>query len=92
MNDAGVNRAIAQLKRRDIGGLETLVRRYQVRAVRIAYLITDDQSEAEDIVQMAFLQMSAKIDQYDEMRPFEPWFMRIFINHSTQVAPHTSTK
>lgn len=72
MNDACINRAIIRLKRRDIGGLEILVRRYQVRAVRAAYLITGDQSEAEDIVQMAFLQVSAKINQYDQGLPFEP--------------------
>ncbi|MBC8253715.1 MAG: RNA polymerase subunit sigma-24, partial [Ardenticatenia bacterium] len=31
--------AIARLKRGDISGLEALVRQYQVRAVRTAYLI-----------------------------------------------------
>jgi RNA polymerase sigma-70 factor (ECF subfamily) len=86
LNDACISRAIAQLKRRDIGGLEILVRRYQVRAVRTAYLITGDQSEAEDIVQMAFLQVSAKINQYDEARPFEAWFMRIVVNYALQAA------
>jgi RNA polymerase sigma-70 factor (ECF subfamily) len=86
LNDACINRAIIRLKRRDIGGLEILVRRYQVRAVRAAYLITGDQSEAEDIVQMAFLQVSAKINQYDEGRPFEPWFMRIVANYALQAA------
>ncbi len=86
MNDACINRAITRLKRRDIGGLEILVRRYQVRAVRAAYLITGDQSEAEDIVQMAFLQVSAKINQYGEGRPFEPWFMRIVTNYALQAA------
>jgi RNA polymerase sigma-70 factor (ECF subfamily) len=86
LNEACISRAIAQLKRRDIGGLEILVRLYQVRAVRAAYLITGDQSEAEDIVQSAFLQVSAKIDQYDENRPFEPWFMRIVVNYALQTA------
>lgn len=86
MNDACINRAIARLKQRDIGGLEILVRRYQVRAVRAAYLITGDHSEAEDIVQTAFLQVCAKINQYDEGRPFEPWFMRIVVNYALQAA------
>ncbi len=32
-------RAIERLKNGDIGGLEVLVRRHQVRAIRAAYLI-----------------------------------------------------
>jgi hypothetical protein len=47
--------AIARLKRGDIGGLEALVRKHQVQAVRTAYLITRDRALAEDIVQTAFL-------------------------------------
>jgi len=46
-------KAIARLKRGDIGGLEALVRKYQVQAVRTAYLITRDRALAEDIVQAA---------------------------------------
>jgi len=40
--------AIARLQRGDIGGLETLVRLHQVRAVRAAYLIVGDTALAED--------------------------------------------
>jgi hypothetical protein len=34
--------AVRRLKKGDIGGLEILVARYQVKAVRTAYLITQD--------------------------------------------------
>ena len=47
--------AIAALKRGEVGGLEALVRRYQLRALRAAYLIVRDQALAEDLVQTAFL-------------------------------------
>ena len=43
--------AIMRLKQGDIAGLEALVRRYQVQAVRTAYLVTRDLPLAEDIVQ-----------------------------------------
>ncbi|NJL54335.1 sigma-70 family RNA polymerase sigma factor [bacterium] len=85
MNDPLVNRAITQLKQRNIDGLELLVKTYQVRAVRVAYLIVGDQVEAEDVAQKAFLQVYAKIEQYDDQRPFEPWFMRIVANFALQV-------
>jgi RNA polymerase sigma-70 factor (ECF subfamily) len=57
---------------------------YQLKAVRAAFLIVSDSSLAEDIVQTAFLHMAEKIDQYDDRRPFEPWFMRIVVNFALQ--------
>jgi RNA polymerase sigma-70 factor (ECF subfamily) len=78
--------AIRRLKRGDIGGLAVLVRRYEVQAVRTAYLITHDRALAEDVVQNAFLRVFQRIDQYDEDRPFAPWFMRSVVNAALQVA------
>ncbi len=72
--------AIARLKRGDIGGLEALVKLYQVRAVRTAYLITRDRSTAEDVVQAMFLHAFEQFAQYDAERPFGPWFLRCVIN------------
>jgi RNA polymerase sigma-70 factor, ECF subfamily len=76
--------AIAQLKRGDINGLEFLVRRHQLRAVRAAYLITQDRWLAEDIVQTAFLRVYERIHQFDSSRPFAPWFLRIVVNDATK--------
>jgi RNA polymerase sigma-70 factor, ECF subfamily len=84
LNDIRVCQAIARLKCHDIAGLETLVHLYQLRAVRAAFLIVSDSSQAEDIAQTAFLHMAEKIDQYDDRRPFEPWFMRIVVNFALQ--------
>jgi RNA polymerase sigma-70 factor (ECF subfamily) len=78
--------AIAQLKRGDIGGLEVLVRKYQVRAVRTAYLIIRDRALAEDIVQAAFLRAYERIGQFDAGRPFGPWFLRSVINDAVKAA------
>jgi RNA polymerase sigma-70 factor (ECF subfamily) len=78
--------ALARLRRGDLSGLETLVRLYQVKAVRTAYLIVRDRAAAEDIVQQAFLRISERIHQFDPQRPFEPWFMRIVINDAIKAA------
>ena len=79
-------KAIARLKRGDIGGLEALVRKYQVQAVRTAYLITRDRALAEDIVQAAFLRVYERIGQFDTKRPFGPWFLRSVVNDAIKAA------
>ncbi|MDO9028519.1 MAG: RNA polymerase sigma factor [Candidatus Roizmanbacteria bacterium] len=77
--------AIQRLKRGDVGGLETLVYSYQVKAVRKAYLITRDPHIAEDVVQDAFIQVYHAIRGFDATRPFEPWFMRSVVNASVKI-------
>jgi RNA polymerase sigma-70 factor, ECF subfamily len=79
-------KAIAQLKRGDIQGLETLVRAYQVQAVRSAYLVTRDRGLAEEIVQAAFPRSYERIDQFDADRSFGPWFLRIVVNDAVKAA------
>ena len=72
--------SIACLKRGDLEGLDWLMQRYQLRAIRAAYLIVRDRDVAEDIVQNAFTRLVNKIGQYDAQRPFGPWFFRGVIN------------
>ena len=79
-------KAIARLKRGDISGLEALVRKYQVQAVRAAYLIIRDRALAEDIVQAAFLRAYERIGQFDAKRPFGPWFLRSVVNDAVKAA------
>ena len=78
--------AIACLNQGNPNGLEELVRRYQTRAVHVAYLIVQDRSMAEDVAQNAFLQAYRKIEQFDSSRPFGPWFLRSVVNAAIKVA------
>ena len=78
--------AISRIKQGDLNGLETLVTRYQVRAVRAAYLILHDRPLAEDIVQTAFVKVVEKVHQFEEQRPFGPWFFRIVVNDALKAA------
>lgn len=77
MNEAHI---IKRLKAGDVAALATLVRRYQVKAVRVAYLITQDRALAEDVVQSAFIRCYQNIDQFRTDASFEPWFMRSVVN------------
>ncbi|MBN8634383.1 MAG: sigma-70 family RNA polymerase sigma factor [Anaerolineae bacterium] len=83
MNDL---QAILRLKFGDIGGLDALVARYQVRALRTAFLITQDAALAQDVVQDAFLSAYRAIHGFQLGRPFAPWFMRIVVNGAIQTA------
>lgn len=86
-----VRDAVRRLRRGDIQGLKVLVRTYQLRAVRAAYLITHDRSAAEDIVQTAFLRAWQRIDQYDPARPFFPYFVRGVINDAVKHVTRSGT-
>jgi len=72
--------AVAAMQRGDINGLAGIVRAYQVKAVRTAYLIVGDRPVAEDVAQAAFLKAYRKIQQFKRGRSFEAWFMRIVVN------------
>jgi len=74
------DQAVARLKQGDQGGLEVLVSRYYLPAVRAAYLIVQDKGLAEDVVQNSFLCLSDTIRQFDPKRPFGPWFLRCVVN------------
>jgi len=78
-------RAIQRLKQGDISGLEFLVNQFQLKAVRVAYLITRDAGLAEDVVQETFINAFRSIRGFDENRSFEPWFMRSVVNASVKI-------
>ena len=78
--------AISRLKEGDLSALETLVNRYQVQAVHAAYAIVYDRDLAEDIAQNTFIKVVERADQFDEERPFAPWFFRIVVNDAIKVA------
>jgi RNA polymerase sigma-70 factor (ECF subfamily) len=77
--------AIRRLKSGDIGGLEILVARYQARAVRVAFLITHDELQAEDVVQDTFMRLYRKIGQFDSARQFEPYLLRSVANAALNI-------
>jgi RNA polymerase sigma-70 factor (ECF subfamily) len=74
------DQAVARLKQGDQAGMEGLVSRYYLPAVRAAYLILQDRGLAEDVVQNAFVCLSDTLRQFDPQRPFGPWFLRCVVN------------
>lgn len=86
MADEQIRAALVRLRNGDIDGLSILVEEYQVQATRIAFLITQDKAQAEDVVQSAFLRVYERIHQFDMQRDFAPWFFRIVANAAVQTA------
>lgn len=78
--------AIRRLKTGDLGGLQTLVEQHQVRAVRTAFLILQDEAAAQDVVQDVFLKFYRNIRHFDEARPFEPYLLKSVVHAALNLA------
>lgn len=76
--------AMRRCQQGDIGGLAALVARYQLSAVRAAYLLVQDRALAEDVVQDSFLMAYRASQQFRSGAPFAPWFLRIVLNVARQ--------
>lgn len=66
----------------DVGAYEELVKRYQNLALRVAYLITRDQGEAEDAIQEAFIKAYRALGRFRTGSPFRPWVLTIVSNEA----------
>jgi RNA polymerase sigma-70 factor, ECF subfamily len=82
--------AIRCLKNGDIQGLEVLVTRYQVKAVRAAFLIVRDEQTAQDVTQETFIRIFEHIQRFDENRPFGPYLLRSVVNAAFDAAKKTA--
>src|SRR5262245_3211643 len=59
---------------------ETLVARTQRQAYNMAYRMTGNRDDAEDLTQEAYLRAYRSFDKYNRTLPFENWFFRILSN------------
>jgi RNA polymerase sigma-70 factor (ECF subfamily) len=59
---------------------EDLVSRTKRQAYNMAYRMTGNRDDAEDLTQEAYLRAYRSFDKYDRALPFENWFFRILSN------------
>ncbi len=64
----------------DHAEFETLVARTQRQAYNIAYRMTGNRDDAEDLTQEAYLRAYRSFGTYNRQLPFESWFFRILSN------------
>jgi len=72
--------ALALARAGDSDGFRTLVERHSRGMFRLAYRMTSNEQDAEDVVQDAFLRAFRRLDQYDARARFSSWLFRITAN------------
>lgn len=79
--DAVVKRLIKAIKKEDDqDAFAELVDLYKDKVYQIAYRMTGNAYEAQDVAQEAFLRAYANLESYDESRKFSTWLFRITTN------------
>lgn len=61
---------------------EVLMRRYNQRLFRVARAILRDETEAEDVMQQAYVNGYTHLDQFEERARFGTWLTRIAVNEA----------
>lgn len=68
---------VLKLQKGDESSFECLFNLYKAKAVRTAYLITNNRALADDIVQEAFILCYFKITELKDPTSFKTWFFKI---------------
>ena len=71
---------IARLRGRDAGALEILMERHAARVYRVAFGITRNEADAEEVVQDVFLSLFEKIGAFEERAALGTWLYRVATN------------
>jgi RNA polymerase sigma-70 factor, ECF subfamily len=69
-----------ELNRQDHAEFEKLMGRTQKQAYNMAYRLTGNRDDAEDLTQEAYLRAYRSFATYNRSLPFESWFFRILSN------------
>jgi RNA polymerase sigma-70 factor, ECF subfamily len=80
---------VAAIKRGDAQAFEKLALRYKQRVFAVAYRITKNREDAEDVVQQCFHKVYLHIDDFQERSLFSTWLIRIAVNESLMVLRRT---
>ena len=74
--------AAARAKAGDADAFRVLVERHSRPMFRLAFRMTGNEQDAEDIVQDTFLRAYRRIGKFDERASFGTWLYRITVNCS----------
>src|SRR6266481_1183928 len=86
--------AVVRAQSGDGDAFRVLVERHSRSLFRLAYRMTGNQQDAEDVVQESFLRAYKQLGKFDERASFGTWLYRIAINCSLDhdpVEPHAKT-
>ncbi|HYM12981.1 MAG TPA: sigma-70 family RNA polymerase sigma factor [Bryobacterales bacterium] len=72
--------AVARARAGDEDGFRVLVERHSRSIFRLAYRMTGNEHDAEDVVQETFLRAYKRLDRFEERSSFNTWLYRIASN------------
>lgn len=73
---------VAKCLQGDTAAFETLVLRYQRILINVAFRLTGNREDAQDIAQNTLVRAFERLDTYDPSRRFFSWIYRIAVNES----------
>ncbi len=73
---------VARVRAGDTGLYEIIMRRYNQRLYRVTRAILRDESEAEDVIQDAYVRAYQHLDQFAGHAPFSVWLTRIAVHEA----------
>ncbi len=73
---------VARAKAGDVGAFSELVQRYDRRVFRMAKQITQNDDDAEDVLQETFLKAYTHLDDFQGNSKFYTWLVRIAVNEA----------
>jgi RNA polymerase sigma-70 factor (ECF subfamily) len=74
--------AIERAKAGDSDGFRALVQRHSRSVFRLAFRMTGNEFDAEDVVQETFLRAYKQLDNYESRSSFSTWVYRIASNYA----------
>src|SRR5260370_21329142 len=77
--------AVARARTGDTEAFRVLVERHSRPLFCLAFRMTGNEQDAEDVVQEALLRVHRKIEKFDERASFRTWLYRIAVNCSLDV-------
>ncbi|MDX1939769.1 MAG: RNA polymerase sigma factor [Saprospiraceae bacterium] len=80
MSIADLDELLNACKREERLAQKELYRRFYAYAMSVSLRYADDEDEAIEIANDAFLKVFMNLNRYDNSLPFKPWFRRILIN------------
>src|SRR3954469_11208268 len=73
---------VARARAGDADAYRVLVERHSRSLFRLAFRMTGNESDAEDVVQESFMRAYRQLDKFDERASFGTWLYRITANCS----------
>ena len=85
MDATEVAAVLARARQGDSEAFRTLVERHSRRAFQLAYRITGNQQDAEDVVQESFIRAYRQLSRFEARAHFSTWLHRIVANCSVDL-------